>query len=165
MMKTPNLSIVGKSKIMAIKPNCFDPKLFGDRWSVLQNETDTPSMARTELDITKIKLVPMLENEGTYITGAEKVRRLKESGHILLGADSFITFLRNQHLVPAFWKEGVDGRRHHILFPGNFLEDSEDIGRHVAGLSWSGTEFFGSVYLMDTPLDDGVSRSFAVLAN
>lgn len=78
----------------------FNPgRFFGQRWwSVVASETDRRAEALTEVDFAAVNLETHV-GAGFFITGEEKLRRMRVSGDIILGASIF----------RALWKER--GRR------------------------------------------------------
>jgi len=70
-----------------ITPAPFDPKSFiGEGWQDIVGERDERSAKLTEVDFAKAKFVSCLEKGESSIKGEEKLRRLKETGNIRLGA-------------------------------------------------------------------------------
>ncbi len=137
-LKNGGKIIVGESKIIPINHGRFNPNslLIGQGWNIWVDETDTRSIALTELDLTKVQHVTMLKDGETYVNGEEKLRRLKESDYIRLDADIFLTLWENQHLIPESWKERVNWNTRYIFFDGTVLRDSVG-GRYVLCLFWS----------------------------
>ncbi len=155
--------IVGEPKVIAINRNRFNPKRFvGEGWSILNDETDTRSIALTELDLTKVQHVTMLKDGETYVNGEEKLKRLKASDYIRLDADIFLTLWENQHLIPESWKEKVNGNTRFIFFDGTILRGS-DGGRCVLCLYWDVGAWDWSVHWLGSGWSG--SRPSAVLAS
>ncbi len=155
--------IVGEPKVLAINRNRFNPKKFiGDRWSILNDETDARSTLLTELDLTKVELRTMLSDGETYVKGEEKLKRLKSSGLVCLDADIFLTLWENQHLIPESWKEKVGGNTRYIFFDGTVLRLS-DGSRCVLDLYWYDGQWRWGVHWLDGGW--GGSYQSAVLAS
>lgn len=114
--------IVGEPKVIPITRGRFNPLRFIEPgWRIITEETDTRSVALSELDLTKVELQTMLSDGESYIKGEEKLKRLKESGKIRLDADIFFALWENQHLIPESWKEQVNGNTRFIYFDGTVL--------------------------------------------
>lgn len=104
----------------------LDPvKFFGGCWNVEEAETDSRSVVITELDLNKVKLVTMLRDGETSITGEENHRRLKAINYIRLNIDVFFMLWGNKYLIPEAWKEKINGSPQRIYFEGTIFRDSE----------------------------------------
>lgn len=80
----------------------FDSEKFlGRGWTI--NEQDERSLYITQLDLNEVRLEHMLRKDEDVIKGEEKLRRLKEAGHIRLDAGIFQAFRKNQVLIPRSW--------------------------------------------------------------
>jgi hypothetical protein len=153
----------GKSSIIAITRGLSTPASFiGPGWSIAADETDSRSMALTELDLNKVRLVTMLNEGEKYIGGEEKLRRLKSSDYIRLDADIFLTLWENQHLIPESWKEKVNGNIRYIFFDGTVLRDSDGNGC-VRFLCWDGGQWDWNVYWLGNDWNENYPS--AVLAS
>jgi len=107
----------------------FDPKSFlGSGWII--EEQDERSHALAEIDLSKVMLETCLKEGETSITGEEKQKRLKASGHIRLDARFFLALWRNPKLIPAAWKGKV------ICFDGTILRNPNG-NRYVLCLNWN----------------------------
>lgn len=127
-----------KNSIIHIPRNRFNPtKLLGQGWSIIADETDTRSIALTELDLTKVQFVTMLKDGASCINGEEKLKRLKASDYIRMDADIFLMLWENQCLIPESWKEKVNGNTRFIHFDGTILR-SPGGDRCVLYLCWDG---------------------------
>ena len=111
----------------------FNPaKFLGEGWSIWkgpidgdglsgEEEQDNRSLALTELDLSNIRFEICLQKGENYITGEEKLKRLKKADFIRLDASIFLTLRQNQHLVPDCWKEKTNGNTTFIFFDGTTL--------------------------------------------
>ena len=78
----------GDTKV-ALRP--FDPLQFiGKGWSLIAEEHDVRNDAFTEVDFDKVSYEFCLKEGETSIKGEEKLKRMKESGNIRLGATTFM---------------------------------------------------------------------------
>jgi hypothetical protein len=147
--------IVGEPKVITINRNRFNPKKFvGDGWSILNDETDSRSIALTELDLIKVELRTMLRDGESYVKGEERLKRLKSSDYIRLDADVFHTLFHNQHLIPKSWKEKFNGNTRYIHFEGTVLQRSDGVhfflclywydGRWDWSVTWLGQNLRGN---------------------
>lgn len=98
------------------------------------------SLALTEVDLSKIQLVTTFFYGQNCIRGKDKLRRLKESGHIRLDAKVFQTLWENKEKIPESWKEKTDGNITCVFFDGTILRDPNDCCE-VLGLYWDGGEW------------------------
>lgn len=107
----------------------FSPVVFIDTgWSIA--EQDNRSLAFNQVDLNKVTFETMLRSHQVWIRGEEKLRRLKEAGHIRLDARVFQVLWENQGLIPEDWKtKGA------IFFDGTVLRDSCG-NRYVLVLIW-----------------------------
>jgi hypothetical protein len=127
--------IQGVPKAIPIdRTSAFDPVAFiGEGWSIV--EEDERSVALHEVDLSKISLVTMLAEGETSVSGEEKLKRLKEAGHIRLDAKVFNTLWMNPHLTPESWKQKTNGNTTYIFFDGTILRSPRG-GRYVLCLYW-----------------------------
>ena len=147
--------------IIKINRACFNPvKFIGSGWSIIAEETDTRSVALTQLDISKIQFVTMLSDDDFSVNGEENLKRLKSSDYIRLDANIFLTLWENQHLIPEWLKEKVNGNTVFIYFDGMVLRDSGG-RRCVLLLYWGGLAWDWDVRLLVS--DWGDSDLSAVL--
>ena len=127
----------------------FNPaKFLGEGWSIWrgpadgnglsgEEDQDRRSLALTEVDLSKVRFETCLHDGESSITGEEKLRRLKEAGHIRLDAKVFQTLWENKDKIPESWKEKTDCNTTFIFFDGTTLR-SPDGDRNVLFLYWSG---------------------------
>jgi len=127
----------------------FDSAFVGEGWKVLDDETDTRSIALTELDLSKVRFETMLQDGETSIKGEEKLKRLKKKGHIRLDAKIFQALWENKHLIPESWKEKINGNIRFIYFDGTVLQDSNG-DRYVLYLDWDDGKWSWNVYWLDS---------------
>ncbi len=82
----------------------FDPVAFiGRDWKVIKDESDKRTEAMTEVDFTRVNFETCLKDGETYITGEEKLKRLKEGGNILLGAETFLALWEEKDHATLEW--------------------------------------------------------------
>lgn len=133
-MTTQNLLQIDRSKP-------FDPvtltDLIGVGWSIV--EEDESLLVLTEVDLTKVTLETMLRPGETRIQGEEKLRRLKDLGHIRLDARVFQHLWENQHMIPVAWRSKGD-----VFFDSTIFRGSAG-GRYVLFLTWRGGRWYGSL--------------------
>ena len=156
------MNIVGDPKIIQIdRSNKFSPVEFlGKGWTI--EEEDKRSLKLTEVDLTKIRFETCLKVGEGYITGEEKLKRLKSAGHIRLDVQIFLTLWKNQHLIPDKWKEKTNGNTTYFYFDGTVLRGPGG-NRYVLCLGWSGGRWgWGCFWLVGDWSVDGPS---AVLAS
>jgi hypothetical protein len=129
-LKNGGRVIVGEPKVIPIdRTSAFDPVAFiGEGWSIV--EEDERSLALGEVDLTKVNFETMLKERESSVVGEEKLKRLKDAGHIRLDAKVFQTLWENQHLIPASWKEPTNGNTTYVFFDGTILRHSRG-GRYV----------------------------------
>ncbi len=130
--------IIGKPKTIKIdRTKSSDPKSVNDGLTIVKDETDTRSMTLTKVDLTKIRFETMLKEGETFVTGEERLKRLKKRGHTRLDARIVQTLIENKHLIPESWKKKVNGDIRYIYFDGTVFRDPID-RRGILCLYWSG---------------------------
>ncbi|HMP67385.1 MAG TPA: hypothetical protein PKA60_01375 [Candidatus Paceibacterota bacterium] len=136
------------SKIIIDRSKPFDPKKInslGNEWKIV--EEDERSLAITELDLSKVQYVDMLEDGETSIRGEEKLKRLKMDGRIRLDAKMSQTFWEDQSLIPESWKEKINGNTRCIFFDGTILRNP--FGNScVLYLYWGNGQWYWGYYLV-----------------
>lgn len=139
-LKNGGRVIVGEPKVIPIdRTSAFDPVAFiGEGWSIV--EEDERSLKLGEVDLTKVNFETMLKERESSVVGEEKLKRLKDAGHIRLDAKVFQTLWENQHLIPASWKEPTNGNTTYVFFDGTILRRS-DGRRCVLCLYWDDGEW------------------------
>lgn len=139
-LKNGGRVIVGEPKVIPIdRTSAFGPVAFiGDGWSIV--EEDERSLKLSEVDLTKVNFETMLKDRESSVMGEEKLKRLKDAGHIRLDAKVFQTLWENQHLIPASWKEPIGGNTIYVFFDGTILRDLSG-DRCVLCLYWDGGEW------------------------
>ena len=139
-LKNGGRVISGVPKVITIdRTSAFDPVAFiGEGWSIV--EEDERSLKLGEVDLTKVNFETMLKERESSVVGEEKLKRLKDAGHIRLDAKVFQTLWENQHLIPASWKELTNGNTTYVFFDGTILRDSHG-RRYVLFLYWRGGEW------------------------
>lgn len=112
--------IVGGSKIIRLgQDDVFDPTFIGQGWEI--EEQDERSLVRTALDLDTVRLETCSRGREEWITGEERVKRLKKARRIRLDARFFRKLWENQHLIPESWKEKTNGNTTFIFFDGTIL--------------------------------------------
>lgn len=136
-LKNGGCVIVGEPKVIPIdRTSAFDPVAFiGNGWSIV--EEDERSLKLGEVDLTKVNFETMLKGRESSVVGEEKLKRLKDAGHIRLDAKVFQTLWENQHLIPASWKEPTNGNTISVFFDGTILRSSPG-DRYILCLCWRG---------------------------
>jgi hypothetical protein len=120
---------------LLINRGCFIATEFlGQGWSVVPSETDARSLALSELNLTKVRLVTEI-CDGERLLGEDNLKRLRKPNYIHLDADIFLTLWRNQHLIPESWKKKFNGNTRYIFFNGMILL-APDKGRYLLFLWW-----------------------------
>lgn len=115
---------VGDLKIATLP---FDLASFiGDGWQEIAKERDERSAKLTEVDLAHARFVSCLREGENLVKGEEKLRRLKESKGIRLGANVFM----------GLWNDYLANKEKSIL---------ERL--HQAGLIGNYVDFFGTVFL------------------
>lgn len=166
---------VVEPKIITIdRSTPFNPaKFIGKGWSIWrgpadgnglegEEEQDTQSLAITELNPSKIRLVSTLREGETVVGGEENLRRLREANHVCLDAGIFQTFWNHKELIPPLSKELTNGATTYIFFAGTTLR-SPDGDRHVLYLFFDGSLWRWFCRWLAN--DWHVSRPSAVLAS
>lgn len=135
LRKEPCWVIELKSMILKIdRSKAFDPvKFIGAGWKI--EEQDEHSLAITELDLSQVKFVDMLNPGETVVNGEEKQKRLAKAGHIRLDAKIFQTLWENKALIPESWKKDANGNIRYVYFDGTILR-FPDGSRSVLCLYW-----------------------------
>lgn len=149
--------LINGGRVVSVNPNVisitrtipFSPAQFlGEGWSIWkgpadgdglsgEEDQDERSLALTEVDLSKVRLLTCLKKGGNSIGGEEKLKRLKKDGHICLDAQIFLALWKNQHLIPERWKEKTNGDTTYIFFDGTVLR-SPFGNRSVPFLYWHG---------------------------
>ena len=140
--------IIGEPKIIQVdRTTSFDPAVFvGAGWTIWkgpangkgiegEEEQDKRSLALTELDLTAVRFEDCLRSGENVIKGEERLKRLVAQGDIRLDAGIFFHLWNNQHLIPASWKEKINGNTRYIFFDGTMLRSSSGY-RCVLYLYW-----------------------------
>jgi len=129
------MGIIGAKIISIDRTVSFDlVKFLGERWTI--EEQDERSLLLTQVDLAKVQFEHMLKFEESCISGEEKLKRLKEMGHIRLDAKVLQTLWNNQHLIPERWKEKTKDKTTCIFFDGSIFRNSSNCWRYVLLLSW-----------------------------
>ena len=96
-----------------------------------------------------------------WITGVERLERLKEAGYIRLDAKVFQTFWENKHCIPELWKEKVNGNTRYIFFDGTVLR-APNGHRYVLILYWSDGEWHWDVARLSSSWSAGYPSAVLV---
>jgi hypothetical protein len=140
---------LGSMKLM-INRGRFNPiEFLGEGWKIISEETDKVSATITQLDLSQVQQVTKLVDGEAYISGEERLRRLKSSNYIRLDADIFFNFWENQHLIPSQWKVLINGRPRCVYFHGTVFERTHGL-RYVLYLYWDGSWKWSTSWLDDT---------------
>lgn len=128
--------IVGEPKIILIdRSKPFDPsKFLGKGWTIWrgpadgnglegEEEQDARSLAITELDLSKVRLVTTFKKGETAVKGEENLCRLREASYICLDAGIFQTFWNQQEPIPRLLKELTNGGYTYVFFKGTILRN------------------------------------------
>jgi hypothetical protein len=118
---------VVKHIISIDRSTASDPVRFlGAGWSVIEDETDTRSTDLTDVDLSEVLLEGSLKSGETWITGEERLKRLKKAKRIRLDAKTFqVLYLENQNCIPRSWKEKINGKVCFIFFDGTILRGAD----------------------------------------
>jgi len=96
------LPIPEASRITIDRSRPFDPASIGKKgWSIA--EQDERSLALREIDLNEVRLFS-IPNNGMVITGEERLRRLKQAGHIRLDIKIFQMLCGRFGLIPEHWE-------------------------------------------------------------
>ena len=121
------------STVNRYRNSTFEPNIIGKGWEIV--EEDERSVALHEVDLSKVSLVTMLAEGETSVGGEEKLKRLKEAGHIRLDVKVFNTLWMNQDFIPESWKQKTNGDTTYIFFDGTVFRGLSD-ERFVLFLVW-----------------------------
>lgn len=122
-----------QSHAIIVQAITFDPVAFlGKGWII--EEQDERSLALTEIDLSKVQLETCLQEGEASIQGEDKLKRLKQAGHIRLDARFFMGLWKNPKLIPDAWKGKI------IYFDGTVLRRQSG-SRHVLYLYWGGRQW------------------------
>lgn len=133
-LKNCGKMVVAKQGFVTIdRSKLFDSSFVGKDFSI--DEQDERSLKLTEVDLSMVDFVTMLKSGEKYITGEERLKRLKEFGSTRLDAKIFQTLWENQHLIPESWKDKVNGETRLIYFDGTVLR-SPGGRRYTLYLCW-----------------------------
>ena len=89
-----------------------------------EGEQDSRSLALQEVDFSKVLLETCFEGEETWITGEEKLRRLKASGHIRLDARIGQALYEEEGQRTLRWLHDTHGIRY-VDFMGTILRSPD----------------------------------------
>lgn len=150
--------------IIAVNCDHFNPTEFiGSGWSVLETENDSRSTEIISLDLTKVQFVTMLDGDEKMTTGAEEIKRLRESVYIGLGIDAFVALWENRNRIPDWWKEKADGNIRFIFFDGVVLL-GPDGEKYSLGINWINDSWCWFTYKLAEPRDNN-GQSAVVLSD
>lgn len=135
----PPKSAAPSSIIHIDRSQPFDPAFVGKGWEIA--EQDERVLALTEVNLNQIRFETGLESDESWITGEEKLKRLKNAGHLRLDAKIFQTLWQNQSLIPESWKEKINGNTRYIFFVGTVLRSPFGY-RYVLYLYWHGGQWY-----------------------
>lgn len=130
--------VVGEVTKIPTTERQFDPRrLFKKRYRIVREKTDVRSAHLREIDLAKVELVPAVAEREFLPQGFECLGRLTRNDSIRLDAHIFLTFWKNPHLIPNYWKEKFGNELRYILFPGTVLMD-ESGEEAIISLVWDG---------------------------
>ena len=136
------------------RTSAFNPMaLIG--WSIA--EQDERSLALAEVDLTKVSFEMILKERESSVAHEEKLKHLKNAGHIRLDVKVFQILWENQHLIPESWKDHP-----YILFEGTVLRGSDGCLCVLCLYWWHGERHWRCLGLGYRSVIDSVS---AVLAS
>lgn len=149
-------------KVITIdRTSAFDPVAFISEGCSIE-EQDERSLKLREVDLTKVNFETMLKDGEKMLDGEEKLKRLKDAGHLRLDAKIFQTLWENQNLIPEAWKQPTNGNTTYVFFDGTILRDSGG-GRCVLCLYWNNGKWHWSYSWLDNKWDASIPS--AVLAS
>lgn len=119
-------------RIIARPPSWADvEKLLGTKWSVLG--VDKRSLALPEIDLLDVVLVPCLGKGEHSVSGENRRARLWCSGHILLGANTFLSLKGKEDKIPESWQQYK-----RIYFDGSTVLEPPGNVRYVLFIEFDG---------------------------
>lgn len=127
-------------------------------------ERDPRAAILAELDVNKVQLVTYLKKGESVTTGEERIKRLKIDGRIRLDENAFQAFWNNKELIPARFKERVNGSIQFIFFDGVVLHSLGDGNRYTLCFYFSGNGSWRWGY-RQLGLGRSISHPSAVLAS
>ena len=130
--------LIGEPKVIQIdRSTSFNPATFiGAGWTIWkgpkdgkglegEEEQDARSLTLTEVDLSQVLFQDCLRVNESYHTGEECLTRFIAQGDIRLDAAIFHYLWQNQHLIPAPWKEPINGNTRYVFFDGTTLRNSD----------------------------------------
>ncbi|MDO8564835.1 MAG: hypothetical protein Q7R88_02465 [bacterium] len=162
--------LIGKVETITIdRTSAFNPAEFiGKGWTIWkgpangnglegEEEQDTRSLALTTLDVTRLRLETTLKEGEDSIVGEEKLARLQKMTDVIRpDAGIFLTFWKNQHLIPERFKAQTNGNTTYIFCDGTILRSPHG-DRYVLCFCWRGDAWgwgcdgLGGVWFADGP--------------
>jgi len=161
------LQLLGEGVVLAPEKlvlDCTHPldpiQFLGDGWKM--DEQDEQALTLTEVDFSQCLFETCLKEDETCITGEEKLKRLKEAGHVRLGGNHFL----------ALWQDYQTHKESNVLeklaargttyldFFGLILR-SPGGDRYVLCLDRDGDEWYWFYYWLG---DDWDGRYFSVVS-
>ncbi|MFA6338893.1 MAG: hypothetical protein WCW87_02460 [Candidatus Paceibacterota bacterium] len=119
-------------------------RFIGNGWSIIEKESENriSEFADIEKVLKSVRFVTCLKGHEKYISGEERLRRLKKSENLIcLGGDIFQILWGKLSVIPESWKNKVNGLPRQICFDGVLLLDPEG-DRYVPCICW-GIQTFG----------------------
>lgn len=95
-------------------------------------EQDERSLVLTEINLSMVSFETMLRSSEVSIPCEEKLKRLKQAGHIRFDVRVFHVLWENQHIIPDAWKS-----KGNVFFDGTILCNSSG-HRYGIFLYWLG---------------------------
>lgn len=150
------LTIKPTEHILATIPGFKPAYFFGKGWKVIKAESDHRAAALTSVNFAEVSCETFLKKGESNITGEEKLKRLKESGKIRLGAETFFALRQEDDYKTLEWlykEKGVSC----LDFFGTVLRSSNGSryvfflvrssrGRWEWGYSWLGHNWDGGKF-------------------
>jgi len=152
----------------------FNPsKFIGEGWTIWkgsaggnglkgEEEQDKRSLILSHVELANVRFETCLDPHEQYITGEERLSRLKKADRTRLDAKIFETLWLNQDLIPESWKEKTNDNTTCIFFDGTILRDPDGY-RYAPYLCWGVGEWYRLVDWLGS--NRGACDPSAVLAS
>lgn len=117
----------------------FNPIFIGKNCAIQRQ--DEGNFTLTEFNVGNIQLETMLRNDEKFVTGEERLIRLRNTKSIRLGVRAFMTFWENKDCIPEVWKEKTNCETTYVHFDGTEFRHIE-YGRCVLCIFWREDRWF-----------------------